>query len=154
MDWSQTSTLRSQVGRLLDRYSLRATRHILDKARAFTRERGKKLLVVLFDPYRAMNEMKKSGNRYDQEVVDHLKGGGFNYFDMNEVHLNDFKDYNLSFEDYRKRYFIGHYNPRGNHFFAYAIKDTVVDWLEPKPTTYRETEAQSVDFEGYLPTDE
>ena len=36
------------------------------------------------------------------------------------------------------RYYIGHYNPRGNHFFAFAVKDEVVEWLEPKPPTYRE----------------
>ena len=39
-----------------------------------------------------------------------------------------------------KQYLIafGHYNPRGTHFFAYAIKDTVVRWLDPKPITYHE----------------
>ena len=43
---------RSQAGGLLDRYSLRATQYILEKAREFARQNGKKLLVVLFDPYR------------------------------------------------------------------------------------------------------
>jgi hypothetical protein len=37
---------------------------------------------------------------------------------------------------YRRRYFIGHYSPSGNHLFAFAIKDTVVNWLDPKPVTY------------------
>lgn len=41
-------------------------------------------------------------------------------------------------EDYRKLYFIGHYNPRGNHFFAYSIRDKIVCWLDPKPITYRD----------------
>ena len=27
---------------------------------------------------------------------------------------------------------IGHYSPQGNHFFAYSIKDKVVEWLDPK----------------------
>ena len=36
-----------------------------------------------------------------------------------------------------KRYFVGHYSPAGNHFFAFSIKDTVVDWLNPKPIAYR-----------------
>ena len=36
---------------------------------------------------------------------------------MNEVHLRDFKKYSMPFEEYMKVYFIGHYNPRGNHFF-------------------------------------
>jgi hypothetical protein len=54
-------------------------------------------------------------------------------------------------EDYMKRYYIGHYSPIGNHFFAYSIKDTIVDWLDPKPITYRSDEQRMIDFEGYLP---
>ena len=36
-----------------------------------------------------------------------------------------------------KRYFIGHYNPLGNHMCAFAIKDKLVEMLEPKPIPYR-----------------
>ena len=114
-------------------------------------EHGKKLLVVLFDPYRAMAEMRQSGKRYDQEIVDYLATERFDFFDMNEVHLRDYRRYNLPYEEYLKQYFIGHYNPRGNHFFAYSIKDKVVKWLDPKPITYRQTDPSSVDFKGYLP---
>ncbi len=41
--------------------------------------------------------------------------------------------------EYLKRYFIGgsgHYNPLGNHFFAFAMKNQLVHWLDPKPATY------------------
>jgi hypothetical protein len=55
----------------------------------------------------------------------------------------------LSWEDYQKQYFIGHYNPRGNHFFAYAIKDKVVEWLNPKPITYTNPDAATLDFNVY-----
>jgi hypothetical protein len=137
MDWSRDADMSQQAGKLLDRYSLRATRFILEKARDFAKQSGKKLLVVLFDPYRAMGEMRLTGKRYDQEVVDFLSKERFNFFDMNEVHLRDFRNYNVPFSDYMKNYFIGHYNPRGNHFFAYSIKTQVVDWLDPKPITYQ-----------------
>jgi len=150
LDLSQESTRFQQVGELLDRYSLRATQFILEKAREFSRQNQKKLLVFLFDPYRAMVEMQKSGTRYDQEIVDYLGKEKFNYFDMNEVHLRDFKKYSMPFDAYLKIYFIGHYNPHGNHFFAYSIKDTVVKWLEPKPITYRKASPDSIDFKGYL----
>ena len=150
MDWNRPATLREQAGTLLDKYSLRATRFILDKLREFARRERKKLLVVLFDPYRAMAEMKQSGTRYDQEIVDYLAREKTPCFDMNVVHLRDFKNYNLSYPDYMKQYFIGHYNPRGNHFFAYAIKDVVVEWLDPKPITYQKLDPQTIDFKGYL----
>jgi len=149
-DWSRESTLVRQATELLDIYSLDATKLILEKAREFTRRNGKKLLVCLFDPYRVMSEMHKSGTRYDQVIKDYLASGKFDYFDMNEVHLRDFRKYNLSFDDYMKVYFIGHYNPRGNHFFAYSIKDTVRQWLNPVPITYRKVGADSPDFRGYL----
>jgi len=107
-------------------------------------------MVVLFDPYRAMVELKDRGKRYDQQVVDYLKQEGMNHFDMNEVHLADFKNFNLSWEDYLKRYFIVHYSPAGNHFFAFSIKDKIVHWLDPKPITYQQADQQSVDFKDYL----
>ena len=45
---------------------------------------------------------------------------------------------------------IGHYNPRGNHFFVYSIKDKVVEWLDPKPITYQKRDPESDDFKGYM----
>lgn len=150
IDWSLGSALTQQAGELLDRYSLCATRYILAKTREFTKQNGKKLLVILFDPYRVMADMQNGGTRYDQEIVDYLKKEKFDYFDMNEVQLQDYRKYSLTFETYMKEYFIGHYSPRGNHFFAYSIKNTVVNWLEPKPITYRKTNAESDDFKGYI----
>ena len=151
VDWSQESELPAAAGKLLDRYSLRATQFVLEKARDFARHNGKELLVVLFDPYRAMAEMRQSGTRFDQPIVDYLVREKFAYFDMNEVHLRDFQKCNLPYPEYMKQYFIGHYSPRGNHFFAYSIKDKVVEWLDPKPITYQRREPESVDFKGYLP---
>lgn len=146
----QESTDQTEAGKLLDKYSLRATQFILQKVQEFSRQHKKKLLVILFDPYRGMAEMQKSGTRYDQEIVDYLRKEKFEYFDMNVVHLQDFKQYSIPFDAYRKLYFIGHYKPSGNHFFAYSIKDTVVKWLDPKPITYRQSNAESVDFGKYL----
>ncbi|MGA2986251.1 MAG: hypothetical protein ABSG32_20795 [Terriglobia bacterium] len=150
LDLSQGSPSQQKVGELLDKYSLQSTQFILEKAREFSRQNNKKLLVLLFDPYGAMAEMQKSGTRYDQVIVDYLSKEKFDYFDMNEVHLGDFKKYSIPFDEYKKLYFIGHYNPRGNHFFAYSIKDTVVKWLDPKPITYQKPNPDSIDFTGYL----
>jgi hypothetical protein len=151
LDWEDESTLPGQAGALLDRYSLRASRFVLEKARAFAASRGKKLLVVLFDPYRVMPELRRAGTRYDREIADYLKAEKVTYFDMNEVHLRDFEASKLPYADYMKQFFIGHYNPRGNHFFAHAIRGKVVGWLDPKPITYRGADAQAIDFRGYLP---
>lgn len=150
-DANRESDLPARVSELLDHYSLRATLFVLEKAREFARQHDKRLLVVLFDPYRVLPELRKSGTRYDQPIVDYLVRERFDHFDMNEVHLRDFQKYNLSYDEYMKQYFIGHYNPRGNHFFAYSIKDTLVQWIDPKPIPYRAYAPESIDFRGYLP---
>jgi hypothetical protein len=151
LDWSRPSDLPAQAGELLDRYSLRGTLYVLDRAREFALRNDKKLLVVLFDPYRVLKELREGKKRFDQPVVDYLVREKLDHFDMNEVQLRDFRKQKLPYEEYMKGYFIGHYNPRGNHFFAYSIKDQIVEWLDPKPIPYRKGAAESVDFKGYLP---
>jgi len=142
--------LRPSVAKLLDKYSFEATKYILAKAKEFTRTNDKKLMVIIFDPSRVTKRLLQETGRYDQEIVDFLNENGFNYIDMNLMHVEDFKSFNLSVSDYFKRYFIGHYNPAGNHFFAYSIKDRIVEWLDPKPITYENTNRRMTDFKGYL----
>jgi hypothetical protein len=150
VDLDETPLPRATVASLLDAYSFAATKTILKKARAFTNEHGKKLMVILLDPYRVTRTLLDGDARYDQEIVDFLQENDFTVFDMNLVHCEDYKSFNLSVGDYFRRYFIGHYNPAGNHFFGYALKDRVVDWLDPKPLPYRDTTQQIIDFKGYL----
>jgi hypothetical protein len=145
-----SDNLRMSVAKLLDEYSFEATKYILTKAKEFTRTNDKKLMVIIFDPYRVTRELLKGGTRYDQEIVDFLNENDFNFIDMNLMHVEDFKSFNLSINDYFKRYFIGHYSPAGNHFFAYSIKDRMVEWLEPKPLPYEDSARRLITFEGYL----
>ena len=56
------------------------------------REReGKKLLVVLLDPARTMEELRQGKARYDQEIVDYLAKEKIACFDMNLVHLRELR---------------------------------------------------------------
>jgi len=142
--------LKASVSSLLDKYSFAATEFILKKANNFAAANNKKLMVVLFDPYRVTKALLRNEKRYDEKIVNFLKENDVNYFDMNLVHQQDFKSFNVSIDDYFKRYFIGHYSPAGNHFFAYSIKPKIIDWLQPKPITYENTNKQITDFKGYL----
>ncbi len=150
LDFKNPETLRENVSKLLDEYGFAATRYILNNTSEFAKKNHKKLMVILFDPYNVLRSLLANGTRYDHEIVDYLKTNDFNYFDMNLVHLEDYKAFNLSVTDYYKRYFLGHYNPAGNHFFAYSIKQKVVDWLDPKPITYQNMDQKMTDFKGYL----
>ena len=51
--------------------------------------------------------------------------------------MEDYGAFRLSPGEYVRRYYIGHYAPSGNHFFAHAIKDAMVRWLDPPPPAYR-----------------
>jgi len=59
------------------------------------------------------------------------------FIDIRDHHAADYRDFSCGVDAYCQRYWIGHYSPRGNHFFAYSIKDAVVRWLDPKPLAYR-----------------
>lgn len=146
-----TTPPRALVAELLDRYAFAATKAILTKARDFAEANDKELLVIVFDPSRVMRPMLDGKPRYDQPIVDFLRERGFHYFDMNLVHAEDYKSFRVSPDQYVKRYFIGHYSPAGNHFFAYSIKDTIVQWLDPKPITYQNQADRWITFDGYLP---
>lgn len=149
VDRSTPDALRKSLNALQKAYGFAATRHILTKARDFCASRDKKLLIALLDPT-VTRQLLRGEPRYDQPIVDFLAENEFDYFDMNEVHLRDFGAFNLSVERYMNRYFIGHYSPAGNHFFAYAIKDSLLKLLDPPPITYRGG-GQIPDFSGYLP---
>lgn len=51
--------------------------------------------------------------------------------DAEEFHKNQARATGLSSD-----FYIGHYTPLGNCFQAFAIKDKLIEFLEPKPIAY------------------
>jgi len=149
LDTRSSEHLAQTSRRLRNAYGFAATKLIVEKVSDFCRQKDKKLMTCILCPT-ATKQLLNNQPRYDQEIADHLAEETEPFFDMNVVHRHDYSDFNLSVEDYMKRYFIGHYNPAGNHFFAYSIKDKIVDWLDPKPITYRDDVSKTIDFVGYL----
>jgi hypothetical protein len=130
-------------------YGFAVTKKCIDFAQAFCNAHGKQLMVALFCPS-VTAQLIDRGTRYDQPVVDYLQEQGTRTFDMNLVHVEDFKAFNVGWGEYYGRYAHGHYNPAGNHFFAHAIKKPIIEWLDPKPVTYRTEDQNPIDFEnGY-----
>jgi lysophospholipase L1-like esterase len=64
--------MQAQALALLNRYSQRTTIFILDRARAFAQQHGKKLLVVLVVNAGDIESLLKGGTRDNQEVLDYL----------------------------------------------------------------------------------
>jgi len=121
--------------------ALFSTQKIVEKIEAYARANDKKVLYVLSFPPTSVARRIKEGKRWDQPFVDFLKRKKVPFVDMMEVHLRDFEQYKIDVKDYLAQYYIGHYNPRGNHFCAFAIKDPLVRMLDPKPVPYREDPA-------------
>jgi hypothetical protein len=135
--------------RIMRAYGFAATRWSIDKAARFSQGAGKQLLVLLQCPD-ATRQVLLGEARYDQEIVEYLSREGVPFFDMNVAHGEDYRSFNLSVDDYLNRYFIGHYNAQGNHLFAYALKDTLVGLLDPRPLTYRNDSTRALDFDRFL----
>ncbi|MBV9445017.1 MAG: hypothetical protein JO345_03865 [Streptosporangiaceae bacterium] len=157
LDWGPGTDQRQQAAELLHRYGQRATTWILDKASAFTRGVGKTLLVALNYTARTDHFLDPvapwDGTRRDQEILDHLSASGIPLFDMNDVHQREYEQAGGTYHEYLSQYVSGgHYNPRGNHLFAYAIKDTLVELLDPKPLPYQDQGPDTIDFSTCRPS--
>lgn len=120
-------------------YALRSTMYILNKTKEFTKKNGKKLMILLSYGTGEVVNACEGKSRFDQILVDYLEENDYLYVDSLVSHTEDYKNYNLSPVDYMKQFYVygvGHYKPRGNHFFAFAIKDRIIEWLDEKPITY------------------
>ena len=117
--------------------ALFATEQIVERIEAFAKENNKKVLYVLSYNSYEVGRMLKEGRRFDAAFIQYLDEKGLPYVDLMQKHVEDYKKYKCSEVEYLEQYFIGHYNPRGNFFHAWAIKDAVVEMLDPKPEAYR-----------------
>ena len=120
------------------RSALFATQKIVEKIEAFANANDKKVLYVLSFPPTSIARRVREGTRWDQPFVDFLKQKNLPFVDLMDSHLQDFEKYKINAKEYLAQYFVGHYNPRGNQFCAFALKDSLIKLLEPKPVPYRE----------------
>lgn len=147
--------------RLLHAYAVQVGTRVMEKLKTFCDERGKRLFVLLSYPSSPVR-LACDGTPPGSPGVDDWHPKGFQDFlarakipflDTLPKHVAEFKTFRLSGQDYVNRYYNGHYNPSGNHFFAYAIKNEILDWLDPKPPAYRGPDDETlIRFQGYLPS--
>ncbi|MCI0361867.1 MAG: hypothetical protein L0211_25580 [Planctomycetaceae bacterium] len=112
---------------------------ILDRIDEFAKTNGKLMLYVLSYSARAIAQFIKTQRRLDQALVDYLNEARLPYVDLLEAHAADVARFKGTPEEALSRYFVGasgHYNPLGNHFCAFTIKDALVRLLDPKPPAY------------------
>jgi hypothetical protein len=126
------------IRRVFDTIALKSTLWTLDRLADFTTKNGKNLLMLMSFGGNRIEQDLLHKPRPDTMVTDHIRKLGLRLVDARDLHLSDFAEFKCSTGDYLKRYYIGHYNPRGNHFFAYGIKKSVVDMLKPQPSAYQD----------------
>jgi hypothetical protein len=130
-------TLSRETEALHTKTALFSTMRIIEKIEAFAMENNKKILYVLSYPAKTIAKYIEEGERFDSDLVEFMEEKDFPYIDLMKSHVADYSQYTLELKTYFDKYFIGHYNPLGNFFCAWAIKNRLTKMLDPKPFPYR-----------------
>lgn len=155
----ETLAIQKTAQALIHKYAIQVGMAIIDRMWEYCQTNSKRLMVVLSYPigsvWHACNRSPATDpdntDWHPKEFKDHLRSKGIPLFDSLEAHVAEFDSYKLSAKEYVDRYYIGHYTPRGNHFFAYAMKDRLLEWLDPTAVSYRNDQEPLIRFKGYLP---
>ncbi|MGE3999265.1 MAG: hypothetical protein AB7I48_03535 [Planctomycetaceae bacterium] len=136
-DAVRADNLGDRIQKLHAEAALFASRRIMERVEEFCRESDRKLLVVLSHGRNGMGDTLSGKPRWDRAFLDFLATRDYPWVDLRDAHAADFAQFQGDVPAYIRRYYIGHYNPAGNFFCATALKDEVVNWLNPKPLPYR-----------------
>jgi hypothetical protein len=159
LDLSDPKAVKQSARSVMHAYALKAGMQVMAELDRFCRENGKKLLVLLSYPSESVRQACSRSQPGTSSVVDwhprafqsFLRERKVPFFDSLLKHVAEFDTFKLTPQQYVERYYIGHYSPAGNHFFAYAIKDDLLGWLDPKPPAYRNDGEPLIRFQRYLP---
>lgn len=152
MELQDSDRRRRTAQALYDACAFHASTLILEETRDFLGSRGKQLLVLLSYAAPTVSAACRGETRPDAPFVAALTRAGIPYVDTLRSHVEDYRSFSVDPDTYAARYFNGHYSPIGNHFFAFAVKDALVDWLSPKPPAYRDPQASFAVQAGRLAT--
>jgi len=125
-------------------YGYKSTDFVLSLMHDWTRREGKKLLVLLSYGGWQIREFIASGYHPHQPTVDYLDAAGIPYVDHLPIAAEDYKSFSITPKEYMDRFYIGaagaavfgHFSAIGNHWYAFGIKNGLVDFLDPKPAAY------------------
>jgi len=119
------------------RAALRATQYVVEKTEQFAAKNNKTLMILLTHDRNKIKSCLLDEKPWDQEFVDYLKTKTYPVLDARDLHRHDYQKFRCDPDTYLNRFYIGHYAPQGNYFLAMAIKNGVVEWLDPRPAPYR-----------------
>ncbi len=126
-------------------YGLKSSEYVLDDFKKWADQNNKKLMIHLsYGGHPVPQALVNGEPRFDQCFLDYLDRKGIPYVDTAAKFAEDYRRYDQTFEEYMRPFRVQakvaavfiHLTPKGNHFYAWAVNDEVVDWLDPKPPAY------------------
>jgi len=133
------------------RSALYATMRILELVERFASQEKRQVLYVLSCGAKRIRRFVKEGKRFDSSLAEFVHQRGLNCVDLLDAHVNDLGKADL--ETYLARHFVvaykpgknaGHYTPQGNLFCAFALKDKLVQMLQPPPPAYAPSSGEDI----------
>jgi hypothetical protein len=118
------------------RQALYATERIVDLVEQFAERKGCRVLYVLSYSADRVRRYVRDGIRFDRPLVEYFDNRKLPYVDLLEAHAAELRTLGADLDASLKRHYIGHYSPLGNFFCAFAIKDRLVQLLDPPPPAY------------------
>jgi hypothetical protein len=126
-------------------YAMRSTMFIVDKFAAWARQNNRKLMVLLSYDVPSVRNFIQKRTRWDGEMLAYLKKNRILHVDCLAKAAQEYKAFKIPVDQFIARHYVGragaqvfgHYNPAGNFWFAHAIRQEVVNWMNPKPVSYR-----------------
>ena len=116
--------------------ALYATMRTIDKVAAFTAANDKRILFLLTYPRSDIERTVRSGQRFDQPIIDHLQHRELPFVDLLSA-FETARAGHMPVEKFLDPYYVGHHSPLGNAFIAYSMKGRLVELMHPKPRPYR-----------------
>jgi hypothetical protein len=127
-------------------YGIRSTMFTVDKFRTWCQKNNRKFMVLLSYDVPTVQQYFKDGTRFDAEFLHFLDREKYLYVDTLPKFRDEFRQFKGTVSQFCEKYYVGrlgaqvfgHFNPLGYFWFAFAIRKELLNWLEPKPLTYRD----------------
>lgn len=138
-------TRQTDARRLHIAYGIRSTMFTVDKLRKWCKANNRKLMLMLSYDVPTVRNYLKTGERFDQEFVNFVKKEKYLCIDTLPKSKVEFRSFKGPINDFCMKFYVGragaqvfgHYNPYGNFWFAFSIRQELLNWLNPKPPAYR-----------------
>jgi hypothetical protein len=145
VDLRKKRTLVENATLLHKHYGMKASEFILGKLQAWCARNKRKLMVIIGHYWIRLPHYVKTGERIDVDFLANIRKKGMTVLDHLPMSAKVYKEFNGTYEEFQRLYNVeasdvavfGHYNPQGNHRFAFTVKNDILNWLDPKPPAYR-----------------